>query len=188
MAIVANLAVSTQRIQTVGITMKHVTILFLSLALLVPAAGLTSAAQELPAGAKQPFTRNGMNGRPVPGRTVIPTATLTSTPTRTITPTPTGTTAPPYTPTTTPTPIPTATPTSTPWNACYFADVEPDAIHGNSNTCDDDVDVADVMRVARCWHAIVDSACPQTLDFNQTGVIDIDDVITVAGEWGWLGS
>ena len=161
--------------------MKHVTILFLSLALLVLAVGLTHAAPEMLTGVQQPVARNGAAGWLVPGRTPMPTTT----PTRTFTPTPIRTATPTPTFTAAPTDSPTATPTSTPWNDCYFADVQPDAIHGNPNACDDDVDVADVMRVAQCWHELVDAVCPSGIDFNQTGTIDIYDVIVVADQWGW---
>ena len=166
--------------------MKHVTILFLSLVLLGLAVGLPHAAPGVAAGVQQPVTQNGAVSRLVPGRTVMPTSTLTATATRTFTPTPIRTATPIPTLAATPTPPPpTATPTATPWSVCYFADVQPDAVHGNPNACDDDVDVADVMRVAQCWHELVDAVCPPAIDFDQTGTIDIYDVIVVADQWGW---
>ncbi len=41
------------------------------------------------------------------------------------------------------------------------------------------------MRVAQCWQETVEAACPPAIDFNQTGTIDIYDVIVVADQWGW---
>jgi hypothetical protein len=63
--------------------------------------------------------------------------------------------------------------------------VHPNADHGNPDLCDGDVDVADTQRVASCWLQEVGPACPQTLDFDLSGTIDVLDLIVVAGEWGW---
>lgn len=195
--------------------MKHVTALLLSFALLLIAVGLVSADQDMPAGDQPPVARSGVISLLAPARTVMPTATLTATPTRTFTATPTRTPTASVTPTNPSTVVPTATlaatptraftatptrtptatvtptnpstatPTATPWSVCYFADVQPDAVHSNPNACDGDVDVADVVRVAGCWHEVVGVVCPPELDFNHTGIIDIYDLITVADQWGW---
>jgi len=63
--------------------------------------------------------------------------------------------------------------------------VHPDASHVAPLFCDNDVDIADVQRVAGCWEQPVGPACPAALDFDNSGQVDIGDVITVAGEWGW---
>ena len=67
---------------------------------------------------------------------------------------------------------------------CHWADVEPDATHGLlDNTCDDDVDIADVMAVAVQWGQ------PQppgsVYDNDHDGDVDVVDVMRVASYWGW---
>ena len=67
---------------------------------------------------------------------------------------------------------------------CHWADVEPDATHDLlNNTCDDDVDIADVQAVAAQWGR------PQppgsVYDNNHDGIVDIVDIQRVAGRWGW---
>jgi hypothetical protein len=69
---------------------------------------------------------------------------------------------------------------------CYFADVHPDPFHNTPPTlCDGDVDIADVQRVSGCWNQDVDETCPEALDFNRTGLVDVFDITTVAEEWGY---
>jgi len=46
--------------------------------------------------------------------------------------------------------------------------------------------VADVQRVAGCWGQDVGPTCPARLDFDDSGAIDLADVIFVAEHWGWL--
>lgn len=123
--------------------------------------------------------------------TSTPTASHTPTVTPTVTPaptnTPTVTLTATWTPTITPTAThtPTATPTATPLAPRYFADVEPDADHNNPALCDGDVDIADAQRIAGCWNQPIGPACPAGLDLDQSGVIDILDVIVDVNEWGW---
>ena len=67
---------------------------------------------------------------------------------------------------------------------CHWADVEPDATHDLlNNTCDDDVDIADVMAVAVHWGQ------PQppgsAYDNDHDGDVDVVDVMRVAGRWSW---
>ncbi len=67
---------------------------------------------------------------------------------------------------------------------CHWADVQPDATHDLlNNTCDDDVDIADVMAVAAQWGQ------PQppgsVYDNDHDGDIDIVDIQQVANRWGW---
>ncbi|HSN78397.1 MAG TPA: hypothetical protein VL334_25285, partial [Anaerolineae bacterium] len=69
---------------------------------------------------------------------------------------------------------------------CHPADVQPTADPGNPEACDGDVDVADVQRVAGCWQQDVGPTCPARLDFDDSGAIDLADVIFVAEHWGWL--
>jgi hypothetical protein len=69
---------------------------------------------------------------------------------------------------------------------CHPADVHPNAASGNPEACDGDVDVADIQRVAGCWQQDVGPACPDRLDFDDSGTIDLPDVIFVAENWGWL--
>jgi hypothetical protein len=69
---------------------------------------------------------------------------------------------------------------------CFFADLHPDAGHSDPALCDDDVDVADVQRVAGCWNQPPGSvACPVTLDVDGDGSITTADITAVAGQWGW---
>jgi hypothetical protein len=53
--------------------------------------------------------------------------------------------------------------------------------------CDNDVDIADVERLAGCWMQPAGPNCPAALDFDHSGTIDTLDLVTVAGEWGWPG-
>jgi len=69
---------------------------------------------------------------------------------------------------------------------CHPADVQPNAAPGNQEACDGDVDVADVQRVAGCWQQDIGPTCPDRLDFDDSGAIDLADVIFVAEHWGWL--
>jgi len=67
---------------------------------------------------------------------------------------------------------------------CHWADVEPDATHDLlNNTCDDDVDIADVMAVAVHWGQ------PQppgsAYDNDHDGDVDVVDVMRVASYWSW---
>jgi subtilisin family serine protease len=67
---------------------------------------------------------------------------------------------------------------------CHWADVEPDATHDIlNNTCDDDVDIADIQAVAAQWHR------PQppgsVYDNDHDGDVDIVDIQRVASHWGW---
>ncbi len=69
---------------------------------------------------------------------------------------------------------------------CFFADLQPDAGHTNPALCDNDVDIADVQRVAGCWNQAPGSpACPTTLDVDRDTDIDAGDIAAVAGQWGW---
>jgi len=68
---------------------------------------------------------------------------------------------------------------------CHWADVEPDATHDLlNNTCDDDVDIADVMAMAVQWGQ------PQSpgsaYDNDHDGDVDVVDVMRVAGRWSWI--
>ena len=56
---------------------------------------------------------------------------------------------------------------------------------GTQATCDGDVDIADVQRLASCWMRPFGSACPTTLDLNGWGSIDVFDIIAWADMWGW---
>ena len=69
--------------------------------------------------------------------------------------------------------------------SCNFADVQPNANHGNPAACDGDVDIADVQRIAGCWNRPISPACPTGLDLNASSSIDVLDVILAAEEWGW---
>ena len=68
---------------------------------------------------------------------------------------------------------------------CHFADVQPNADHGNPAACDGDVDVADVERVAGCWMRPLSSQCPASLDLNYSGGIDVEDILAAGEMWGW---
>ena len=52
---------------------------------------------------------------------------------------------------------------------CHFSDVQPYSLHGNPTSCDGDVDIADVQRLASCWMRPFGTACPTTLDLNGWG-------------------
>lgn len=71
--------------------------------------------------------------------------------------------------------------------ACYFADVQPNADHGQPAQCDGDVDIADIQTVASCWNQpLASPGCPATLNLNGQGAfIDVSDVIAVAQRWDW---
>ncbi len=76
--------------------------------------------------------------------------------------------------------------TDVPQITCFFADLQPNADHTNPALCDDDVDIADVQRVAGCWNQAPGSqACPATLDTDRDMDIDSGDIGAVAGQWGW---
>lgn len=68
---------------------------------------------------------------------------------------------------------------------CAPADVQPDAAHTDPAACDGDVDVADIQRVAACWHQPISAACPAGLDMDDSGALDLADVVIVAEQWGW---
>lgn len=69
---------------------------------------------------------------------------------------------------------------------CFFADLHPNAANSNPAQCDDDVDVADVQRVAGCWNQTPGSAgCPARLDVDGDNAITTADIAAVAGYWGW---
>lgn len=69
--------------------------------------------------------------------------------------------------------------------ACHYADVQPNADHNNPAACDDDVDVADVQRIAGCWNQSIGPACPATLDIDASGSLTVLDITLAAEEWGW---
>ena len=70
---------------------------------------------------------------------------------------------------------------------CFFADLQPDAGHPNPALCEDDVDIADVQRVAGCWNQAPGSpACPATLDVDRDADIDAGDIAAVAEQWRWV--
>ena len=69
--------------------------------------------------------------------------------------------------------------------ACHYADVQPNADHGNPSACDGDVDVADIQRIAGCWNQPIGAACPTALDINQSGDLTVLDITLAAEEWGW---
>ncbi len=67
---------------------------------------------------------------------------------------------------------------------CHWADVEPDATHDLlNNTCDNDVDIVDVMAVVVQWGQ------PQppgsVYDNDHNGDVDVVDIMRVASRWGW---
>ena len=67
---------------------------------------------------------------------------------------------------------------------CHWADVEPDGTHNLlDNTCDNDVDTADVMAAAIEW------GLPQPpssfYDNDHDGDVDIADLMRIATRWGW---
>jgi hypothetical protein len=69
--------------------------------------------------------------------------------------------------------------------ACHYADVQPNADHGNPAACDGDVDVADVQRIAGCWNRPIGPACPAALDIDDSGAITVLDIALAAEEWLW---
>ena len=74
----------------------------------------------------------------------------------------------------------------TPQLTCFFADLQPDASHTNPALCDDDVDIADVQRIAGCWNQAPGSpACPATIDVDRDADIDTTDITAVAEQWRW---
>jgi hypothetical protein len=69
---------------------------------------------------------------------------------------------------------------------CFFADLEPNALHTDPALCDDDVDVADVQTVAGCWNQAPGTAgCPAALDLDGDNTITTADITAVAEHWGW---
>ncbi|HSN75539.1 MAG TPA: hypothetical protein VL334_10725 [Anaerolineae bacterium] len=69
---------------------------------------------------------------------------------------------------------------------CFFADLHPDAAHTDPTLCDDDVDVADIQRVAGCWNQPPGTAaCPARLDVDGDNAITTADITAVAQNWGW---
>ncbi|MER2598475.1 MAG: hypothetical protein ABTQ73_03060 [Caldilineales bacterium] len=70
-------------------------------------------------------------------------------------------------------------------NTCYIYDIQPDARHSAPASCDGDVDVVDIQRVSGCWLHPLDGNCPPGLDVNQSGAIDLNDIVAVASAWGW---
>lgn len=70
---------------------------------------------------------------------------------------------------------------------CYFADVEPNSDRSVPELCDNDVDVADVERIAGCWaQAAGDPGCPTSLDLTLDGLIDVLDIVLGADQWNWF--
>lgn len=70
---------------------------------------------------------------------------------------------------------------------CFFADLHPNAANSDPASCDDDVDVVDVQRVAGCWNQLPGSiACPARLDLDNDGNITSTDITVVAQQWGWV--
>jgi hypothetical protein len=68
---------------------------------------------------------------------------------------------------------------------CHFVDIQPNALHGNPNLCDGDIDIADVQRLAACWMRPLGATCPAALDVNGWGDIDVFDIIAATELWGW---
>jgi hypothetical protein len=69
---------------------------------------------------------------------------------------------------------------------CFFADLQPNAANSDPALCDDDVDAADVQRVAGCWNQTPGAAgCPARLDVDGDGAITTADITAVAEQWGW---
>ena len=50
--------------------------------------------------------------------------------------------------------------------SCHYADVQPNADHAHPAACDQDVDIADVQRIAGCWNRPISPICPAGLDLN----------------------
>ncbi len=69
---------------------------------------------------------------------------------------------------------------------CFFADLHPNAANSDPALCDDDVDLADVQRVAGCWNVPPGATgCPVRLDVDGDNTITTLDITTVAEQWGW---
>lgn len=68
---------------------------------------------------------------------------------------------------------------------CHPADIEPNPDPSQPEVCDGDVDVVDVQRVAGCWEQSFSLACPTGLDIDDSGAIDLADIVFVAENWGW---
>ncbi len=69
---------------------------------------------------------------------------------------------------------------------CFFADLHPNAANSDPALCDDDVDAADVQRVAGCWNQTPGAAgCPARLDVDGDDIITTTDITAVAEQWGW---
>ena len=69
--------------------------------------------------------------------------------------------------------------------SCNYADVQPNADHSNPALCDQDVDIADIQRIAGCWNRPISPTCPAGLDLDNSTTIDVIDIIMAAEEWGW---
>ncbi|MEA3336136.1 MAG: lamin tail domain-containing protein [Chloroflexota bacterium] len=74
-----------------------------------------------------------------------------------------------------------------PNDACYFADLQPNADHTSPASCDSDVDVADIQRVTACWNQPIGTAgCPATFNVDGLGAyVTVGDLIATATRWGW---
>lgn len=70
-------------------------------------------------------------------------------------------------------------------SGCHFADVQPNSAHANPDTCDGDIDIADIQRVASCWMRPTSPACPASLNLNGWGDVDVFDIITATEMWSW---
>ena len=70
---------------------------------------------------------------------------------------------------------------------CLYADVQPNAVHTAPDTCDADVDVADVQTVAACWNQPIGTAsCPATLNVDGLDAyVTVGDLIAVSMRWNW---
>jgi hypothetical protein len=69
---------------------------------------------------------------------------------------------------------------------CFFADLQPDAGHADPALCDDDVDIADVQRLAGCWNQTPGApGCPSPMDVDRDADIDTADIAAVAEQWSW---
>ncbi len=69
---------------------------------------------------------------------------------------------------------------------CFFADLHPNAATSDPALCDDDVDAADVQRVAGCWNQTPGVAgCAARLDVDGDSAITTLDITLVAQNWGW---
>ncbi len=68
---------------------------------------------------------------------------------------------------------------------CHIADVEPNTSHSNQAACDNDVDIADVQRIAGCWLQPIGATCPAALDLDGNGAINVADTVIAVSHWGW---